>query len=70
MIYEHDNAGSALGQIRDLTGDYNPPESACNTFRGLYYGLAELEKDLLQHIHLENNILFPRITELEKQLNR
>ena len=70
MIYEHDNAGSALGQIRDLTGDYHPPESACNTFRGLYYGLAELEKDLLQHIHLENNILFPRITELEKQLNR
>ena len=70
MIYEHDNAGSALGQIRNLTNDYKPPESACNMFRGLYFGLAKLEKDLLQHMHLENNILFPRVTELEKQFNR
>lgn len=57
---EHAVAGSRLREIRDLTSGFTPPAWACNTFRGLYHGLAELERDLHEHIHLENNILFPQ----------
>jgi regulator of cell morphogenesis and NO signaling len=60
MEAEHDEAGRALARMRDLTGGYTPPEWACPTFRGLYYGLAELEREMHVHVHLENNILFPR----------
>ncbi|MGE4085098.1 MAG: iron-sulfur cluster repair di-iron protein [Vicinamibacterales bacterium] len=60
MEAEHDDAGRALARMRELTGDYTPPEWACPTFRGLYYGLAELEREMHLHVHLENNILFPR----------
>jgi regulator of cell morphogenesis and NO signaling len=65
MCREHDSAGEALVQLRRLTGDYMPPEDACNTFRVLYFELAEMERDLHRHIHLENNILFPRAIALE-----
>jgi regulator of cell morphogenesis and NO signaling len=65
MCMEHDSAGEALFQLRRLTGDYTPPEDACNTFRALYFELAEMERDLHRHIHLENNILFPRAIALE-----
>lgn len=61
---EHAAAGAHLGALRDLSGGFAPPEWACNTFRGLYHGLAELERELHEHIHLENNILFPRALEL------
>lgn len=60
MEAEHESAGRALKKLRELTHDYTPPEGACNTFRGLYAGLEELELDLHWHIHKENNILFPR----------
>lgn len=60
MEHEHDSAGRALREMRSLTSGYQAPPHACNTFRALYAGLAELEKDLHLHIHLENNILFPR----------
>ncbi len=60
MEHEHDNAGRALEQLRELTAGYQPPQSACNSYRALYDGLATLEQDLHQHIHKENNILFPR----------
>lgn len=60
MEAEHDQAGRALARMRELTHDYTPPEWACPTFRGLYYGLAELEREMHVHVHLENNILFPR----------
>jgi regulator of cell morphogenesis and NO signaling len=60
MIFEHDSAGNALAGMRRITADYTPPADACNTFRALYAGLERLEADLHQHIHLENNILFPR----------
>lgn len=60
MEAEHDEAGRLLSLMRELTGDYTPPEWACPTFRGLYYGLAELERDMHVHVHLENNVLFPR----------
>jgi regulator of cell morphogenesis and NO signaling len=65
MLMEHDSAGEALARMRSLTGGYAVPEDACNTFRAFYNGLAELELDLHRHIHLENNILFPRAVELE-----
>ncbi len=52
--------GQALVEIREATGDYRLPEDACPTFRALYQELVRMEGDLHQHIHLENNILFPR----------
>ncbi len=60
MIFEHDSAGQALTRMREITGSYTLPQNACATFSALYAGLEELEADLHQHIHLENNILFPR----------
>ena len=60
MEHEHDSAGEALRRLRDLTDDYRVPEGACNTWRALWSGLAALEEDMHQHIHLENNVLFPR----------
>lgn len=68
MEHEHDSAGHALEQLRALTGGYTPPPDACNTYRALLAGLAELESDLHEHIHKENNILFPRAAELEAEL--
>jgi regulator of cell morphogenesis and NO signaling len=68
MEHEHDDAARALARLRQITGAYTPPADACNTFRGLYYGLAELEKALHEHIHLENNVVFPRATRLEEEL--
>lgn len=67
MEHEHDDAGQALEQMRKLTSDYTPPAGACNTFRAMLDGLAELEADMHQHVHKENNILFPRALELEQQ---
>lgn len=60
MEHEHDSAGRALDELRRLTGNYQQPAHACATYRALYAGLAALEADLHLHIHLENNILFPR----------
>ena len=59
MIHEHDDAGQALGRLHELTGGYQPPADACNTYRALFAGLADLEEDLHRHIHLENSVLFP-----------
>jgi len=67
MEREHESAGDALGEIRALTGNYQLPEYACSTVRALYEGLQALESDLHVHIHLENNILFPRAIALEKR---
>ncbi len=57
---EHDSAGAALEQFAALTDRYTPPDWACNTFRALYDGLRELERNMHQHVHKENNILFVR----------
>ncbi len=59
MVQEHDEAGAALEKLGDLTNRYQPPADACNTYRALFAGLAELEDDLKRHIHLENAVLFP-----------
>jgi regulator of cell morphogenesis and NO signaling len=67
MCAEHDDAGELLAKIRKLSGGYQPPEDACPTYRALYHGLAEFERDLHRHVHLENNILFPRALALENQ---
>lgn len=60
MMHEHESAGNALKRIRVLTDDYQPPDCACTTWRALWHGLGVLETNLHEHIHLENNILFPR----------
>jgi regulator of cell morphogenesis and NO signaling len=60
MEREHEAVGAALRRMRELTDDYTVPAEACNTWRALWHGLEALENDLHQHIHLENNILFPR----------
>lgn len=65
MELEHDQAGSALERIRAFTGGFTPPEWACNTYRALLDALAHLEQDMHQHIHKENNVLFPRALEME-----
>jgi len=65
---EHEKVGRAVADLRKLTADYTPPEDACNTFRGLFLGLAELERDLHDHIHIENNILFPEAARMEAEL--
>jgi regulator of cell morphogenesis and NO signaling len=66
MMVEHDGAGNVLRRIRQLSDDFNPPADACVSYQTLYRALEELEQDLHQHIHLENNILFPRAVEMEE----
>jgi regulator of cell morphogenesis and NO signaling len=59
MEHEHDGAAEALRRLRDLTDGYEAPPEACNTWRALWHGLADLERAMHEHIHLENNVLFP-----------
>jgi regulator of cell morphogenesis and NO signaling len=65
MEMEHDSAGAALKEICTLSSHHEPPEGACFSYRTLYTALKEFETDLHQHIHLENNILFPRAIAME-----
>jgi regulator of cell morphogenesis and NO signaling len=65
MESEHESAGQALAKIREITNNFEVPDHACVTYRALMSGLDELERDLHMHIHLENNILFPRAEKLE-----
>lgn len=65
MVLEHDNAGAALHEMRRLSGGYHLPPDACNSYRALYDGLKSFESDMHQHVHLENNILFPRAIAME-----
>lgn len=68
MEAEHVSAGGAMEKIRTLTNNYLLPEDACTTFQVTYKELDEFEKDLHKHVHLENNILFPRAIALEEKL--
>jgi regulator of cell morphogenesis and NO signaling len=68
MEHEHDAAGAALARLRELTGGYMPPDDACNTYRVMLAGLADLEADMHQHIHKENHHLFPRASAVEAEL--
>lgn len=65
---EHEVAGLALKTIHRLTEGFRPPDDACGSFRALYAGLEIFEADLHTHIHLENNILFPRAMNMERKL--
>jgi regulator of cell morphogenesis and NO signaling len=65
MEHEHESAGNLLKEIAALSNNYTPPEWACNTFKALYSKLEEFEQDLHLHIHLENNILFPKAVLME-----
>jgi regulator of cell morphogenesis and NO signaling len=65
MMLEHDNAGEILRGIRDASRSFHVPDDGCPSYELLYQGLEAFEQDLHQHIHLENNILFPRAVEME-----
>jgi regulator of cell morphogenesis and NO signaling len=68
MVQEHDNAGQLLKEIRSLARNFAVPEDACTSFKALYQGLEAFGADLHQHIHLENNLLFPRAIALEEDV--
>lgn len=63
LYKEHEEAGDALSQIRNLTSNFLSPDDACESFEALYENLQLIEADLHEHVHLENTVLFPRITE-------
>jgi regulator of cell morphogenesis and NO signaling len=67
MEHEHDSAGDALELLRQLTDDYTPPSWACNTYRAMVDALGAFERDMHQHVHKENNILFPKALRLETE---
>lgn len=68
MEQEHESAGNALRAIREASGGYIAPADACVSYQTLYKALADFEADLHQHIHLENNILFPRAVAMERRV--
>ena len=67
MMMEHDTAGDILRKLRAVTSDYQVPSDGCISYQTLYQALEGFEKDLHQHIHLENNVLFPKAVELESR---
>ena len=67
MLADHDDAGELTSKIRALSANYSAPESACPSYRALYRGLEDFERDLHRHVHLENNILFPRAIDMEQK---
>jgi len=69
MESEHESAGRMMAAINKLSGRYVPPANACGTYKVLYQELKEFEQDLHKHVFIENNILFPKALELEKNLN-
>jgi regulator of cell morphogenesis and NO signaling len=64
MEHEHDRAGALLAELRELTDGFAPPAWGCATLRALFHGLSELEASMHVHVHLENNVLFPRALRL------
>ncbi|MCC6320838.1 MAG: iron-sulfur cluster repair di-iron protein [Phycisphaerales bacterium] len=68
MMAEHEDSGAALEKMRELTRGFKPPPQACNTYRAMLDGLAELESDTHTHVHKENSILFPMAVKLEEAL--
>jgi regulator of cell morphogenesis and NO signaling len=68
MMHEHDSAGEVLRTMRQASAGYTAPGDACISYQTLYKALGDFEKDLHQHIHLENNILFPRAIDMERSL--
>lgn len=69
MEAEHELVAEMLGELRARSNGFTPPDDACNTFRGLYHGFGELERELHEHIHLENNVLHRRALALEARVD-
>lgn len=69
MEDEHEEAGSLMARLEELSNGFTPPEDACTTFRIYFQNLEAFQNDLHKHVHLENNILFPKALMLEQQLN-
>jgi len=69
MMQEHESANHIVAELRRITLGFQPPAWACATHIALFAGLSEFEADLKQHVHLENDVLFPRAIELEAELN-
>jgi regulator of cell morphogenesis and NO signaling len=67
MELEHESSGDALKRMREASSGYAPPENACFSYRTLYAALAEFEAEMHHHIHLENNVLFPRAIKMEEE---
>ena len=70
MMHEHDTEGNRFRKISELTNAYNAPEDACGTYKVAFALLKEFEEDLQLHIHIENNIMFPKSIKLEAELNK
>jgi regulator of cell morphogenesis and NO signaling len=70
MELEHQHAGNEMWLIRVLTNNFQPPADACVTWRACYAELEAFERDLHEHVHLENNVLFPAATRLEQELGQ
>lgn len=70
MEGEHEAVGDLMHEIKKLSNNFTPPDYACNTYKVLYAKLQEFQDDLIQHIHLENNILFPKAINFEKSILR
>jgi regulator of cell morphogenesis and NO signaling len=68
MHHDHETVGKVLGEMREMTDHYRPPAAACVNHKVTFSKLQEIDNDLVQHIHLENNILFPRAIAMEKEL--
>lgn len=69
MEEEHDEAGNLVAQLEQMSGSFSPPEDACATFRVYFQNLEAFRDDLHKHVHLENNILFPKALEMEKEFH-
>lgn len=68
MLAEHDVVGALFAEIRTVTGGYVAPEDACGSYRAMLAGLQEMELDLHEHVHKENNVLFPAVLEMERRI--
>jgi regulator of cell morphogenesis and NO signaling len=68
MEMEHDDAGNMLNRLNELSRGYSPPSDGCNSFKAAYAQLEDMENDIHMHVHLENNVLFPKAVQLEKKL--
>ena len=68
MEHEHETVGKLLAQVRSLTSDYTLPEDGCASYSLFFKMMEEFESDLFTHIHLENNILFPKALKMEKEM--
>jgi regulator of cell morphogenesis and NO signaling len=68
LRHEHDGQGAQLRRLESLTDDFTLPEGACRSWQALYVGTAQLAEDLMEHIHLENNVLFPRFVAAESRV--